>query len=59
MNYFTEMANEYPYMWALYAVAIVLPFVLCAACCVKSKKVVSELIIASLSVVVCWAVRKA
>ena len=34
---FVELANDYPYMWALYAVAIALPFVLCACCCVRSK----------------------
>ena len=32
-----QLANDYPYMWALYAVAIALPFVLCACCCVRSK----------------------
>ena len=37
MDSFVELANDYPYMWALYAVAIALPFVLCACCCVRSK----------------------
>ena len=30
-------ANERPYLWLLYIIALVMPFVLCAACCVKSK----------------------
>lgn len=37
IDMFVEVANERPYLWALYAVAIVSPFVLIAACCVKSK----------------------
>ena len=30
-------ANERPYLWLLYVIVLVMPFVLCAACCVKSK----------------------
>ncbi|XP_003387493.1 PREDICTED: calnexin-like [Amphimedon queenslandica] len=37
MEYVIEIANERPYLWALYAVVLVLPFVVCAACCVRSK----------------------
>ena len=37
LDWFIDTANEYPYLWALYAFAIVSPFVLCAAFCVKSK----------------------
>ena len=37
LDSFVELANNYPYLWALYAVALVIPFVLCAACCVRSK----------------------
>ena len=37
VNYFVDIANTYPYLWALYAIALVLPFVLCAACCVRTK----------------------
>ena len=37
INYFIDIANTYPYLWALYAIALVLPFVLCAACCVRTK----------------------
>ena len=37
IDYFVETANEYPYLWALYAFVVVLPFVACAACCVRSK----------------------
>ena len=37
VNYFIDIANTYPYLWALYAIALVLPFVLCAACCVRTK----------------------
>ena len=35
--YFIDIANTYPYLWALYAIALVLPFVLCTACCVRTK----------------------
>jgi len=34
---FVDIANERPYLWAIYAIIVVLPFVLCAACCVRSK----------------------
>ena len=34
---FVDIANERPYLWALYAIIVVLPFVLCAACCVRSS----------------------
>ena len=37
LNYFIDIANTYPYLWALYAVGLVMPFVLCAACCVRTK----------------------
>ena len=37
LDSFVQLANDYPYMWALYAVAVALPFVLCACCCVRSK----------------------
>ena len=37
IDYFVETANEYPYLWGLYALVVVLPFVACAACCVRSK----------------------
>ena len=37
LNYFIDIANTYPYLWALYAIGLVLPFVLCAACCVRTK----------------------
>lgn len=38
LDSFVELANTYPYLWALYAVAIVLPFVCCiGCCCMKSK----------------------
>ena len=32
-----EVANNRPYLWALYALAIVSPFACCAALCVRSK----------------------
>ena len=31
------IANERPYLWLLYVIVLVMPFVLCAACCVRSK----------------------
>eukprot|EP00731_Ephydatia_muelleri_P030689 Em0022g203a len=34
---FVDVANDYPYLWALYAFALVSPFVICAAFCVRSK----------------------
>ena len=37
MDYIIEIANDHPYLWALYAIALVSPFVLCAACCVRAK----------------------
>ena len=37
IDWFIDTANEYPYLWALYAFVIVSPFVICAAFCVKSK----------------------
>ena len=37
IDYFVETANEHPYLWGLYALVVVLPFVACAACCVRSK----------------------
>lgn len=36
-DYFVDLANERPYMWALYAAALVLPFVLCC-CLIPSRK---------------------
>ena len=32
-----SVANERPYLWLLYVIVLVTPFVLCAACCVRSK----------------------
>ena len=40
VDYFIDIANTHPYLWAVYAILLVLPFVLCAACCVKSKVLV-------------------
>jgi calnexin len=37
IEYFIELANERPYLWALYVVALVMPFVICAAICVRPK----------------------
>ena len=37
MDWFIDTANDHPYLWALYAFAIVMPFVICAAFCVRSK----------------------
>lgn len=37
LDWFVTTANEYPLLWAVYALAIVSPFALIAACCVKSK----------------------
>lgn len=37
LEWFVSAANERPYLWLLYIIALVMPFVLCAACCVKSK----------------------
>lgn len=37
LDWFIDTANDYPYLWALYAFGIVSPFAICAAFCVKSK----------------------
>lgn len=37
LDWFIDTANDHPYLWALYAFALVLPFVICAAFCVRSK----------------------
>ena len=37
MDYILDIANEHPYLWGLYAVVLVSPFVCCAAFCVKLK----------------------
>ena len=37
LDWFIDVANDHPYLWALYAFAIVMPFVICAAFCVRSK----------------------
>jgi len=31
------IANERPYLWLIYVLVLVMPFVLCAACCIRSK----------------------
>lgn len=37
LDWFIDVANDHPYLWALYAFAIVMPFVVCAAFCVRSQ----------------------
>ena len=47
LDWFVETANEYPYLWAVYVFSLVLPFVLCAACCVKSKVSGRQLVVST------------
>ena len=50
MEYLIETANDRPYLWALYAVVLVLPFVFCAACCVRSK--VGQLVVMMMIIII-------
>ncbi|KAI6654694.1 Calnexin-like isoform X2 [Oopsacas minuta] len=38
MDYFVDLANDQPYLWAVYAAAIVLPIVLCCCLCPTKKR---------------------
>ena len=38
LDYFVELANDHPYLWALYAAALVLPFVLCCWFCPTKRR---------------------
>ncbi|XP_065886085.1 calnexin-like [Dysidea avara] len=37
LEWFVTTANERPYLWLIYVLVLVMPFVLCAACCIRSK----------------------
>ena len=38
VDYFIELANDHPYIWAVYAAALVLPFVLCCWLCPTKRR---------------------
>ena len=37
VDWMTDIFNEYPMLWSLYGIMLVIPFVLLAACCVSPK----------------------